>query len=58
MTLVVPNVGEVRALEHILDESLTLKLYSNNITPSETDTASTYTEVSGGGSDRGRTKAK
>lgn len=50
MTLVVPNVGEVKALELMLKSGdLTLKLYSNNITPGETDTAGTYTEVTGGG---------
>lgn len=50
MTLVVPNVGEVLALELYLESvDLTLKLYSNNITPAETDTAATYTVVAGGG---------
>lgn len=50
MTLVVPNVGEELALNKYLKlENLTLKLYSNNITPGETDTAATYTEVAGGG---------
>ena len=40
-------------LEHIVGktgvENLLLKLYSNNITPDETDTAGTYTELSGNG---------
>ena len=49
MTLVVPNVGETQALTKLLNQALTLKLYSNNITPAEGDTNSTYTEVSGGG---------
>lgn len=50
MTLIVPNVGEVNNLESFLKSAnLTLKLYSNNITPAETDTAVTYTEVTGGG---------
>ena len=49
MTLVVPNVGEQSALNKLLNQNLTLKLFSNNITPGETDTAASYTEVSGGG---------
>lgn len=50
MTLVVPNVGEVKALELFLElEDLTLVLYSNDITPGETDTVATYTPVVGGG---------
>lgn len=53
MTLIVPTVGLNKflslGLENILSGDLTLKLYSNNITPSETDTAATYTVVSGGG---------
>ena len=50
MTLVVPNVGEVLALEKYLEEEdLTLKLYSNNVVPAESNTAASFTEVSGGG---------
>lgn len=49
MTLIVPNVAEVLALQSILNQTLTLKLYSNNITPGETNTAGTFTEVAGGG---------
>ena len=49
MSLVVPNVGEDRALTKILTDALTLKLYSNNVTPGEADTSASYTEVSGGG---------
>lgn len=49
MTLVVPNVGEGIALNNFLNKSApenqTLKLYQNNITPGETDTAATYTEA-------------
>lgn len=30
-------------------ENLVLKLYTNNVTPAETDTAATYTEASGSG---------
>jgi len=49
MPLVVPDVGEVELLKRILypagGENGTLKLYSNNVTPSESDTAATYTEA-------------
>lgn len=49
MTLVVPNAGENLMLAHALNktapEDLTLKLYQNNVTPGESDTASTYTEA-------------
>lgn len=50
MTLVVPNVGEVLALEKYLKlVNLTLKLYSNNVIPAETNTAASFTPVTGGG---------
>jgi len=49
MALITPNAGEGRALKHALNhtapEELKLKLYVNNITPAETDTAGTYTEM-------------
>lgn len=48
MAINVPDVGENLALEMIVNktapQNLVLKLYSNNITPSDTDTAATYTE--------------
>lgn len=47
MTLLVPNNGEGDALEYFVNraapENLSLRLYQNNITPAETDTAATYT---------------
>lgn len=49
MTIVVPNASEVEMLKAITQQNLILKLFSNNVTPAETDTVSTYTEVSGGG---------
>lgn len=49
MTLVVPQVGQENNLNLWLDQVLTLKLFSNNITPGLTDTNASYTEVSGGG---------
>lgn len=53
MALSFPDVGENLALEMITNktapQNLVLKLYSNNITPAEADTAGTYTECSGNG---------
>src|SRR5687768_17455957 len=53
MPLVIPDVGEVRMLGNIVNktapENLVLRLYTNNITPAETDTLATYTEASGNG---------
>lgn len=54
MALVVVNNGEVRALEYLVGktastENLVYRLFTNNITPAETDVAGTYSEVSGGG---------
>jgi hypothetical protein len=49
MTLRVPNVGEVKMLEHLLNktapENLILKLFKSNTTPADTDTAASYTEA-------------
>ena len=49
MALNFPDVGENIALEAIVNktapQNLVLHLYSNNITPSDTDTAVTYTEA-------------
>lgn len=54
MTLRIPNIGEDRLLgmalgKYTQEASLTLKLFSSNTTPADTDTAGTYTEVSGNG---------
>lgn len=53
MALNVPDVGENIALEALVNktapQNLILKLYKNNITPSDTDTAATYTEAVFGG---------
>lgn len=49
MALVLPDVGENIALEALVNKTapqdLVLRLYTNNITPAETDTAATYTEA-------------
>ena len=48
MALRVTDEGEVIALKALLNhtagQNLVLKLYQNNITPADTDTAATYTE--------------
>lgn len=49
MALNFPNTGENIALEALVNktapQNLVLKLYSSNTTPSDTDTAGTYTEA-------------
>jgi hypothetical protein len=49
MALNVPNTGENIALEALVNktapQNLVLRLFKNNITPSDTDTAGTYTEA-------------
>lgn len=53
MALLVPNTGEVIALSLLVNkttpENLVYRLYATNVTPSETDTAATFTEAAGGG---------
>jgi len=53
MVALFPDTGEQKTLEYLVNkitpEDLVLKLYSNNITPSDADTTATYTEVTGGG---------
>lgn len=53
MALVIPDQGEVDALEYFTNrtasEDLVLRLYGNNVTPAETDTAASYTELAGNG---------
>ena len=47
MALLVPDVGEVDGLNYFVNKTapqdLIIKLYQNNITPAESDTAATYT---------------
>ncbi|MDE3022473.1 MAG: hypothetical protein KGI54_11510 [Pseudomonadota bacterium] len=49
MALNFPDTGENLSLEMITNktapQNLVLRLYQNNITPSDTDTAATYTEA-------------
>jgi hypothetical protein len=49
MPLNVPDVGENRILETIVNktaaENLSLRLFINNITPSDTDTTATFTQA-------------
>jgi len=53
MPLLVPNAAEEVMLQNILNnvapQNGRLKLYTNNITPAETDTEATYTEAAGFG---------
>ena len=53
MPLLVPNVGEVRLLQYIVGNasptSLVLNLYTNNKTPAEGDTVSSYTAATASG---------
>lgn len=54
MTILVPNTGEVIALQYLVNkvatpENLVLFLFATNITPAETDTFATYTLATGGG---------
>lgn len=53
MTLVVQNNGEGDALDAFTGKTalstLVLRLFSNNITPAETDVAATYTEFAAAG---------
>lgn len=49
MSLIVPAVGQILALQKILNLSLSLKLYSNDYTPVNGSTAGNFTEVAGGG---------
>ena len=53
MSLTVPNQGEVLMLEAALGKAnasvYTLRLFSNNHAPANTDTEANYTECAGGG---------
>lgn len=54
MTILVPNTGEVIALQYLVNkvatpENLVYRYFATNVTPAETDTAGTYTEAAGGG---------
>lgn len=56
MPLVLADVGAVAQLEVQFNDNraaggndLTLRLFTNNVTPGEGDTAATYTEATGGG---------
>lgn len=54
MALLVPDVGEVELLKAALGVTAmgathTLKLYTNNVTPGESDTAGSYTGAAGSG---------
>lgn len=48
-TLVVPNIGSKKILDFVLDRTLTLRLYSNDVSPGLTTVAADLEEVTGGG---------
>jgi hypothetical protein len=48
MPMKIPNAAELEIITAILTPALTLRLYSNNKTPADGDTAAAYTEVIGG----------
>ena len=45
----IPNVEEGRILENYIRNPISLRLYSNDITPGETSTLASFTQVAGGG---------
>ena len=45
----IPNVEEARILANIVRNAISLRLYSNDVTPGETSTLATFTQVAGGG---------
>jgi len=47
--IVVPNVVEVEALTYLFTNIHKLRLFANNLTPAETDTHASFTQVTGGG---------
>lgn len=49
MALVVPRSAEVKALTAWLATGKQLKLFTNNVTPGQTDVAATFTEAAGNG---------
>ena len=53
MALVVPNTAEVAIIEYVLNQeapqNLTVRLYSNDLIPTETSITADFTEVVGGG---------
>ena len=53
MALLAPNEGEVQmlgiAINNVANENLLLKLFVTNVTPAETDTSASYTEMSADG---------
>lgn len=49
MSLAVSAAYKVTILQSLLNQTLTLKLYSNNVTPTSDNVAADFTEVVGGG---------
>jgi hypothetical protein len=49
MSLIVPNPVILNALTNIVTPNLTMRIYGNFIIPSDSDSAASFTEISGGG---------
>lgn len=49
MSILVPNVSLAYILNYMLNRTLKLRLYSNNLIPDASTTISSFTEVIGGG---------
>lgn len=49
MALIVPDALELEVINNILTPTLTLRLNSNNVTPTATSTTASFIEVIGGG---------
>ena len=49
MSLVVPDAAEVRALQLILNQNMTIRIFGNNATPAANSVAADFTEIVGGG---------
>ena len=49
MTLLVSDLGATEALDTFLNQTLKMRLFSNDKIPAEGDTIGDYTEISGGG---------
>lgn len=49
MGFIVPDPIEFQVITFLLNQNLTLRLYGNNITPTNSSTTGQFTEISGGG---------
>ena len=47
MSIKIPTLSEVTMLEMILSQQMTLRLYTNDVTPADEHTAASFTEMTG-----------